>query len=121
MKILLKLEEWAMLLLSIVLLWNSNASWYWYLLVLVAPDLSMVGYMAGNKTGAALYNLFHHKGLAIVLLLLGIYLNNELLQKIAVVIFGHASLDRALGYGLKRQEGFTFTHLGRIGKNINEE
>jgi hypothetical protein len=28
----------------------------------------------------------------------------------------HIGLDRALGYGLKYNAGFVFTHLGRIGK-----
>jgi hypothetical protein len=27
----------------------------------------------------------------------------------------HIGMDRALGYGLKYQKGFGFTHLGRIG------
>lgn len=106
-----------MLLLSIFLLWNGNASWYWYLLLLLGPDISMIGYMAGDKAGAFLYNLFHHKGVAILVFMLGIYLNNEGLQRIGVVLFGHASIDRLLGYGLKYNKGFAFTHLGVIGKN----
>jgi len=34
----------------------------------------------------------------------------------AVVIFGHSSLDRFLGFGLKYFDGFNVTHLGTIGK-----
>lgn len=121
MKILLKLEEAAMLLLSIFLLWNSNASWFWYLLLLLGPDISMVGYGVNNKTGAFLYNLFHHKGVAIVVFMIGIYLGNELLQQVGVVLFGHSSMDRILGYGLKYEKGFEFTHLGMIGKKKDVE
>jgi hypothetical protein len=33
-----------------------------------------------------------------------------------IVLFGHSSLDRMLGFGLKYKEGFGFTHLGKIGK-----
>ncbi len=119
MKILLKLEEAAMLLLSIFLLWNSNASWLWYLLLLLGPDISMIGYGVNNKTGAFLYNLFHHKGVAIVVFMIGIYLGNELLQQVGIVLFGHSSMDRILGYGLKYERGFEFTHLGMIGKKKN--
>ncbi len=121
MKILLKLEECLMFLLSIFLLWNGNASWYWFLLLSLGPDISMVGYVAGDRAGAFLYNLFHHKGVAILVFMLGIYLNHEWLQRVGVVLFGHASMDRVLGYGLKYNKGFSFTHLGEIGKNKKEE
>ncbi|MGC4233009.1 MAG: DUF4260 domain-containing protein [Niabella sp.] len=116
MKILLKLEEVAMLLLSIFLLWNSNVSWFWYLLLLLGPDVGMLGYLINSKVGAAVYNVFHHKGIAIAVFVAGIYLNNELLQRIGVVLFGHSSFDRLMGYGLKYKKGFRFTHLGIIGK-----
>ncbi|GAB3412590.1 DUF4260 domain-containing protein [Niabella aquatica] len=120
MKILLKLEETVMVLLSIFLLWNSNASWFWYLLLLLGPDISMVGYMISNKAGAFFYNLFHHKGVAIIVFVSGIYWDNELLQQVGIVLFGHSSLDRIFGYGLKYEKGFEFTHLGIIGKNNSE-
>jgi hypothetical protein len=38
------------------------------------------------------------------------------LQLIGVILLGHSSLDRALGYGLKYEDSFQNTHLGRIGK-----
>jgi hypothetical protein len=33
------------------------------------PDISMLGYLAGNKAGAIIYNFFHHKALGIGLVL----------------------------------------------------
>lgn len=120
MKYLLKLEELAMLLLSVLLLWNSNASWFWYLILLIGPDISMVGYLMGTRVGAALYNLFHHKGVAIMLFMLGIYLDHQLLQLVGVALFGHASLDRLLGLGLKYTKGFGFTHLDVIERSIKD-
>ncbi|MCH5689477.1 DUF4260 domain-containing protein [Niabella sp. W65] len=121
MKWLLKTEELVMLLLSIFLLWNSNAAWYWYVLILLGPDISMLGYLVNNKAGAALYNLFHHKGIAILVFMAGMYLSNDQILRIGVVLFGHASLDRVFGYGLKYNKGFAFTHLGMIGKHKNQE
>ena len=35
---------------------------------------------------------------------------------VGLVWLAHIGIDRALGYGLKYQAGFAFTHLGRIGK-----
>ena len=121
MKGLLKLEELAMLLLSLFLLWNSDAEWYWYLLMVLGPDISMVGYLVSNRVGAALYNSFHHKAIAIIIFMLGLYYSNDLLLRIGVILFGHASLDRLAGYGLKYNKGFGFTHLGTIGKHKNQE
>ena len=33
------------------------------------------------------------------------------------ILFGHSSFDRVLGYGLKHEDAFQNTHLGRIGRN----
>jgi hypothetical protein len=76
----------------------------------------MVGYAFGNKTGAITYNIFHHKAIAIALYLFASYLKNEVLKLAGIILFGHSSMDRMLGYGLKTFQGFKFTHLGKIGK-----
>jgi len=76
----------------------------------------MIGYLDGNKTGAFLYNLFHHKGIAVLTFLAGIMLSVEWLLLTGIVLFVHSSMDRFFGYGLKTREGFKHTHLGLIGK-----
>lgn len=116
MKNLIKFEEVGMLVLAIAGLAMNHASWWWYLLLVLAPDISMIGYAAGNKIGAFSYNLFHHKGISIVVYLLGLYTNTTPLELTGIILFGHSSMDRALGYGLKLNDGFKFTHLGIIGK-----
>ena len=116
MKNILKLEEAAMLALCIFALSWIHVSWWVYLLILIAPDISFVGYAAGNIAGAFSYNLFHHKGVAIAVFITGFIFKNEWLQIIGIILFGHSSLDRMLGYGLKLKEGFKYTHLGMIGK-----
>jgi len=116
MKNIIKLEELAMLAVSIAALVYFNVEWWFYFILLLGPDISMIGYLFGNKTGAACYNLLHHKGVATVLFIVGFSANYWLLQVIGLIIFGHSSMDRALGYGLKYNEGFKFTHLGKIGK-----
>jgi hypothetical protein len=116
MKILLKLEEAAMLALSVYALYTLHASWWWYLLLLIGPDISMLGYTAGNSTGAAMYNFFHHKAVAVIVFLTGFLLKENTLELTGIILFGHSSMDRMLGYGLKLKEGFQHTHLGLIGK-----
>ena len=116
MKNILKLEELLMFVLSMYALTLFHVNWWVYLLVLIAPDISFTGYAVGNKVGAVCYNLFHHKGLAVAILLAGFILKHEGPQIIGIILFGHSSMDRMLGYGLKLNEGFKYTHLGVIGK-----
>ena len=116
MKKVIRLEEFAMFLLSIYLFSQLHFQWWWYLALLLTPDISMIGYAFGNKTGVIVYNIFHHKALAIALYTLGCYQHNEIIQLIGIILFAHASMDRILGYGLKTFQGFKYTHLGEIGK-----
>ena len=116
MKKVIRLEELAMFLLSIYLFSQLHFQWWWYLALILIPDISMIGYAIGNKTGAIVYNIFHHKALAIAVYVIGCYQQNEILQLIGIILFAHASMDRMLGYGLKTFQGFKYTHLGEIGK-----
>ena len=113
---LIKLEEAALFILSIYLFSLLDYAWWWFPVLLLVPDLSMLGYLAGNKAGAYIYNLFHHRALAIAVYLLGIYMESEAVQLAGVILFSHSSMDRMFGYGLKYEKGFKFTHLGEIGK-----
>jgi hypothetical protein len=115
MKNLLRLEEIAMLCISIYLLYALKVDWWFYLLMILGPDISMVGYVAGPKVGAFSYNLFHHKMIAIVVFIIGVTSSTWLLQAIGAVLFGHSSMDRIFGYGLKYNSAFSETHLGKIG------
>ncbi|MEZ4968608.1 MAG: DUF4260 domain-containing protein [Flavobacteriaceae bacterium] len=112
---LLKVEELFMFLLGIYLFSLLDYSWWWFAGLILLPDMGMLGYLMGNRAGAIGYNVFHHKGLAIAIYFLGIYLSLPLCQLIGLILFSHASMDRIFGYGLKYDKGFKYTHLGGIG------
>jgi len=116
MNTLIKLEEAALFALGFFLFSLLDYAWWWFPALLLASDLSMIGYAFGNKTGAWIYNIAHHRGLAIVVYLLGVYLENNALLLTGTILFAHSSMDRMFGYGLKYEKGFKFTHLGEIGK-----
>ena len=116
MNYLLKLEELFMFALSIFLFTKLDYAWWWYPVLLFAPDLSMIGYFAGPKIGATTYNFIHHKALGISFFILGVMLGSQPLQLTGLILFGHSSMDRVLGYGLKYPDSFQHTHLGMIGK-----
>ena len=115
MKSILKLEELTMWLLSGYGLYYLQSPWWCYVLLLLGPDISMLAYTAGNKTGAAVYNIFHHRGIAIAVMAAGWFIASTPLSIAGVILFGHAAMDRFFGYGLKYDRGFKYTHLGTIG------
>ncbi|MDW5289230.1 DUF4260 domain-containing protein [Formosa sp. PL04] len=117
MKTLLKLEEVAMLALSILLFSQLSFAWWWFLVLFFLPDAGFVGYVFSNKIGALLYNILHHKGVAVMFYVVGTFYNIEGLQLAGIVMFGHAAFDRVFDYGLKYNDSFHNTHLGYIGKS----
>ena len=116
MKNLIRLEELLLALLTVYLFAGLDFAWWWYLVLLLTPDLAMLGYLAGPRVGAISYNLAHHKGVAVLLFVVGGSVQIPALQLAGLVILGHSSLDRVLGYGLKYSDSFQHTHLGMIGR-----
>ena len=117
MKTILKLEEFMMLLLGFFLFMQMDLPWWWFFALLLTPDIGMLGYIFGNRVGAITYNIFHHRGLAILLYFIGVsYLYVPETELVGIIIFSHVAMDRMFGYGLKYEKGFKFTHLGEIGK-----
>jgi len=117
MKNLLKLEELLLLGLSIFLFSGLEYAWWWYVILFLAPDLSMIGYVWNPRVGSWTYNLVHHKGIAAGLYILGSLLAIPVLQFAGTLLLGHSSFDRIFGYGLKYSDAFEHTHLGMIGKS----
>ncbi len=120
MRNLIKLEELFLFLLSIYLFIQLDYAWWWYALLFLAPDLGMIGYLISPQVGAQTYNLLHHKAIAVALFLIGAGLSIPLLQLAGVIILGHSSADRVLGYGLKYPDAFQHTHLGWIERELPE-
>lgn len=114
MKTIIKLEELGFFFFGIYLFNQLNYAWWWFLILILVPDFSMIGYLINNKTGAFLYNLFHHRTIAVFVYLMGTYFSNNVIQLAGIILFSHSSMDRMLGYGLKYETGFKFTHLGNL-------
>jgi hypothetical protein len=114
MKSILKLEELFQFILGIYLFSTLSYAWWWFLALILLPDIGVLGYLINTKIGAITYNIFHHKGLAILIFLVGIYFEIEVVQLIGIILFSHASLDRIFGYGLKYADHFKNTHLGSL-------
>lgn len=85
-----------------------------FALLFFVPDLSMAGYAAGNKAGAASYNLFHTYAVPLAVFAAAHVANVHALSLFCVIWAAHIGFDRMLGYGLKYESGFKDTHLGKI-------
>jgi len=84
--------------------------------LLLAPDLSMVGYLVSPRIGALTYNLAHNLVVALAVLAVGWFAPVAPLALAGAILFAHVGMDRSLGYGLKLPTDFLDTHLGRIGR-----
>ena len=93
-----------------------GGSWWLYAILFLAPDLSFTGYLAGPQVGAMVYNAAHSYMAPMALMVAGFAVSEPLILSIAMIWLAHIGIDRALGYGLKYDAGFGFTHLGRVGK-----
>lgn len=116
-RILLRVEGLALFCAATALYGVLGASWWLFALLFLAPDLSFLGYLAGARLGAVIYNAVHATIGPLLLALAGIVLSWPSAEAIALIWLAHIGIDRALGYGLKYGTGFGFTHLGAIGRD----
>jgi Domain of unknown function (DUF4260) len=113
--LLLRTEGATVLMLSLFLYAKSGGSWLLYVVLLLVPDLGMLGYFGGTRAGSVTYNLVHTYVPPAALALVGVTFGNRPATAIALIWFGHIGMDRLLGYGLKYPTAFRHTHLGVIG------
>ena len=94
---------------------HLGASWWLFALAVAAPDLSIVAYLAGPRTGALAYNLAHSTVGPVLLGIFACLAGAILPVAVALIWVFHIGVDRMLGFGLKHASGFKDTHLGPIG------
>jgi len=109
--------EWAVAAIGTIWLYALTGNgWLLFAVLLLAPDLAMLGYLAGPRVGSWAYNAVHTLALSLPAVAAGYLLNNSLLVGLGLIWTAHIAIDRALGYGLKLPTDFRDTHLGRIGR-----
>jgi hypothetical protein len=113
---ILRIEGLAIFAATLAAYHLIGGNWWLYALLILAPDLSMFGLLAGEKIGARAYNLAHTYTVPVVLGGIALIAGAAWLLPVAVIWASHIALDRALGYGLKYPDVSHATHLGWIGK-----
>lgn len=112
MEILIQIEEFIIFLGCIYLFKRLKFNWWWFALLIILPDLGMLGYLINNTVGAVTYNLIHFRGIAVIIGLFGLAKDNRKMMLIGLMLFAHATLDRSIGAGLKYTDSFWHTNLG---------
>lgn len=116
-RLVLRLEAAALLVAAPAAMPLFGGPWWAFALAAVAPDLAMIGYVAGPRVGACCYNAAHTGVAPMALAALGIAGDAPIATAAALGWLAHIGFDRALGYGLKYATAFVDTHLGRLGRD----
>jgi len=113
-RLLLHAEGAAVAAAAVALYFHEGFDWWLLLVLALAPDLAMLGYLAGPRAGAAAYDLVHTYVLPVLLGAAGVIWDSDAALAVALIWLTHIGVDRALGYGLKYPSGFKDTHLQRV-------
>ena len=113
-RLLLRFEGLAIGIGAVVLYADGDHTWWLFLALILAPDVSFLGYLAGPRLGAAAYNLLHNLVLPVALGTAGVVGDSETAVAIALIWLAHIGVDRVLGYGLKYPTAFKDTHMQRV-------
>jgi hypothetical protein len=112
--VLLWVEGAALLAASVVIYWQRGLNGWLFALLLLAPDLAMLGYLAGKESGAAVYNLFHVTLWPLALAVYGWVDGSDTTLMLGLIWLAHIGMDRLAGYGLKYPADFKETHFNRL-------
>jgi hypothetical protein len=112
--VLLHLEGAVAAAVAVTAYFHYGHPWWLLALLVLSIDLTLLGYVAGPRIGAAVYNLGHTYVGPLVLLVAGILGGSGTAVALALIWIVHIGADRALGYGLKYPSAFKDTHLQRV-------
>src|SRR5690606_6417296 len=111
---LIRIEGLVVLVLGTYLYFTNGYNWAIFLLLLMVPDVFMIGYAFSKKSGAYVYNFAHPYVTPLLLLLAGLAFSVDLLMMIGLIWIVHIGMDRMMGYGLKYVTDFKDTHIQRL-------
>jgi hypothetical protein len=112
--LLLRLEGGVLAVAALAVYLHLDYSVLVLVAILVAVDLSLIGFLVGPRAGTLVYNLAHTTAIPIVLGAIGAVADGGILGQVALAWLAHIGVDRALGLGLKYPTAFTDTHLQRV-------
>lgn len=113
-RVLLHLEGAAVFIAAVAVYFLLGLPLWAFLVFLLAPDLSAVGYLFGTRNGSIVYNLAHTIVWPVMLGVLGWWLGWSWAAPVSLIWLAHIGMDRMVGYGLKYPDAFKHTHLDEV-------
>ena len=110
-KVLLRIEYGLAFILLFIIYWQCNFSLWLFIILLLVPDITMIGYLINTRIGSMIYNIGHSFILPILLLGISLSISNEFMMEIVLIWIAHILMDRFFGFGLKYAHSFKETHL----------
>ncbi|EIT87366.1 hypothetical protein A374_00290 [Fictibacillus macauensis ZFHKF-1] len=111
---IIRIENGMAFALSFVLYVRMDYPLWLFFVLLLAPDLTMIGYAMNQKTGARMYNVGHSFILPFLFVVCYVFFSNDYLLIIAIIWIAHICMDRLFGFGLKYKDSFKSTHIQKI-------
>jgi len=112
--VLLRLEGLCVLLVSLLIYLRLDGSIWWFLGLLLVPDLTMIGYVLNVRIGAVIYNAGHTLAVPLAAGAAAMFAGDVTVVPYVLIWIAHIGMDRLLGYGLKYPTYFQDTHLQRV-------
>ena len=111
---LLRLEALTVFLGAVIAFIHLGGSGLLFVLLILAPDLSAVGYTVNPRIGSMIYDVVHTYAAPALLILVALLTGSVIALQIALIWTAHIGADRLLGFGLKYPTAFKDTHLQRV-------
>lgn len=108
---LLRLEGAAVLIVSLLFYHWGHGGWLQFALLILLPDLSMLGFAANVRVGAITYNAVHTYVGPLVLAAYSFGSHRPAVVSLSLIWIAHIGFDRMIGAGLKYPTRFKDTHL----------
>jgi hypothetical protein len=113
-RVLLHLEGLTVFIGAVLLYGHLHASGLLFAVLILAPDLSMIGYAKSVRMGSLTYNAVHTYSVPSLLMLVSLIAGIEPGVHIALIWYAHIGMDRLMGFGLKYPTEFKDTHLNHV-------
>ncbi|MEM6280935.1 MAG: DUF4260 domain-containing protein [Chloroflexota bacterium] len=114
-RLMLQMEGLAILVAATATYWLTDAgAWWLYFVLLLVPDVFMLGYLLNTRAGAIIYNIGHTLIVALAFTGVAFAAGWEIGIAVVLIWLAHIGMDRTAGYGLKYGAGFKDTHLARV-------
>jgi len=115
-RVLLRIEGLVVLVAAIAAYSALGASWVLFAALVLVPDIGLLGYLAGPRVGATVYNAVHTYLAPGMLGAVAWVARQPHLWPVCLIWMAHIGLDRMIGFGLKYSAAFHLTHLGSVGR-----